>query len=60
VEHLRAALKTLWHYLREASGENDYARHKVRALADGRPPLTPAEFYVARTKHKYSRINRCC
>ena len=60
MEYLRAALKTLWQYLREVSGENDYARYKARALADGRPPLTPAEFYVARQKHKYSRINRCC
>lgn len=60
MEYLKTALRTLWQYLREVSGENDYARYQARALADGRPLLTPAEFYVARQKHKYSRINRCC
>jgi uncharacterized short protein YbdD (DUF466 family) len=60
VEYAKAALKTFWQYLREVSGENDYARYQARALAQGRSPMTPAEFYVARQQHKYSRITRCC
>ncbi|HEY6292609.1 MAG TPA: CstA-like transporter-associated (seleno)protein [Terriglobia bacterium] len=57
---LTQLLKTLWHFLREVSGENDYPRYRDRALARGESPLSPVRFYLSRLEHKYSRPNRCC
>ena len=56
----RMLLRTVWQYLREVSGENDYARYRARSLAQQQRPLTPEAFYLQRLKDKYSRINRCC
>ncbi|HXJ93886.1 MAG TPA: CstA-like transporter-associated (seleno)protein [Terriglobia bacterium] len=53
-------LRSLWHFLRESAGENDYERYRDRALARGEAPAEAAEFYVARLEHKYSRPSRCC
>ncbi|HXH50148.1 MAG TPA: CstA-like transporter-associated (seleno)protein [Terriglobia bacterium] len=53
-------LKTLWTYLREVSGENDYARYRGRVAAEGGDPVTRQEFYDQRLQEKYSRPNRCC
>lgn len=49
-----------WQYLREVSGENDYARYRARALAQGIAFMSPGEFYLAELRRKYSRMNRCC
>ena len=57
---LLGALRTLWEYLREASGENDYTRYRAHVLARGREPVTLQAFYLLRWEHKYSRPNRCC
>jgi uncharacterized short protein YbdD (DUF466 family) len=57
---VRQLLKTLWTYLRESAGENDYERYRARALARGESPVRAAEFYLSRLEHKYSRPNRCC
>jgi len=57
---LQRWIELVWQYLREVSGENDYARYRARALAQGIAPLSPGEFYVAQLRRKYSRINRCC
>ena len=54
------ALKKLWIYLLEVSGENDYSRYCVRAALHGRQPVSPREFYLDRLRHKYSGANRCC
>ena len=53
-------LHDLWECLREASGENDYARYRSRVLALGQEPMTLQAFYHARWERKYSRPNRCC
>jgi len=53
-------LKTVWHWIREATGENDYQRYRARALARGESPLLPSAFYASRLERKYSRPNRCC
>lgn len=53
-------LRSLWEYLREVSGENDYARYRMRALAQGRPTMRPAEFYLSKQEHRYACINPCC
>ena len=57
---LMIILRTLWEYLREASGEKDYARYRAHVLASGREPLSLQAFYLARWEHKYSRPSRCC
>jgi putative selenoprotein len=57
---LRNLARAVWQYLREVSGENDYARYRARALAQSADPMPPAEFYLSRLRHKYSRISRCC
>ena len=52
--------RVLWNYLREACGENDYARHCARARAEGASAMTAKQFYLAKLRRKYSRISRCC
>lgn len=52
--------KTIWRFLLEAFGENDYKRYRERLLARGETPLGPAAFYVSNLERKYSRPNRCC
>ena len=53
-------LRAFWNYLREVSGENDYARYRARVIAEGRDPVSRREFYDQRQREKYSRPNRCC
>ena len=57
---LLVVLRTLWEHLREASGENDYARYRSHVLGLGQEPLTLQAFYLTRCEHKYSRPSRCC
>ncbi len=57
---LRVLLTAIWQYLRDVSGENDYARHCTYELALGRQPLPPRAFYLWKIHQQYSRINRCC
>ena len=57
---MRNVLRIIWQYLREVSGENDYARYQARALGQQAKPMSPGEFYVWQVRQKYSRINRCC
>ena len=56
----RKLLQALWQYLREMSGENDYARYRARALGQKVEPMSPGEFYLLKLHQKYSRISRCC
>jgi uncharacterized short protein YbdD (DUF466 family) len=53
-------LKAFWNYLRDVSGENDYARYRTRTAAEGVIPVSRREFYDRRQQEKYSRPNRCC
>ena len=53
-------LKTIWNYLREVSGENDYARYRLRRELEGIMPVSRREYYDQRQQEKYSRPNRCC
>ncbi|HET9178788.1 MAG TPA: YbdD/YjiX family protein [Terriglobia bacterium] len=53
-------LRTFWNYLREVSGENDYARYRASVAAKGADPVSRREFYDQRQQEKYSRPNRCC
>ena len=57
---LRKLLRGLWNYLREVSGENDYARYCEHALKQGGRPITPEAFYISHLRCKYLRANRCC
>lgn len=60
IAKLHKVVSGFWSYLREVSGENDYARYKSRVETEGGRPLTPREFYFERQRHKYARPNRCC
>jgi putative selenoprotein len=60
LSHLVTIFRAAWNYLREASGENDYARYRARALAQEGPVMTEEAFYLWQLHRKYSRINRCC
>ena len=53
-------VQTLWQYLREVSGENDYARYRSHALGQKVEPMSPSKFYLLKLQEKYSCINRCC
>ncbi|HEX5413350.1 MAG TPA: YbdD/YjiX family protein [Terriglobia bacterium] len=53
-------LRTFWNYLREVSGELDYARYRARMASEGSDPVSRREFYDQRQREKYSRPNRCC
>ncbi len=57
---LRKFLVNIWNYLREVSGENDYARHCAHELARGHQPLSPQAFYLWKIHHRHSRLSRCC
>jgi hypothetical protein len=57
---IRALLRTAWDYLREVSGENEYARYQARAMSRREPAMTPQAFYLWRLRRKYSRISHCC
>ena len=52
--------QNLWNYLREVSGEEDYARYRMEAIARGENVMTPRKFYQQQQQRKYSRPNRCC
>ncbi len=53
-------IRSVWQYLREVSGEEDYPRYWARMIARGGVPLAPDAFYLGQLRQKYSRINRCC
>lgn len=60
MKRLRIFLGAAWNYLREVSGENDYARYCARVLAHGGRPASAQNFFLRQLEHKYSRPNRCC
>ena len=56
----RKLAQAVWQYVREVSGENDYARYRARAFRQKTDPMSPTEFYLSQLHRKYSRISRCC
>ena len=57
---LQILMRTVWHYLRDACGENDYERYRAHVGTLGIQTMSPAAFYVSQLQHKYSRPQRCC
>jgi putative selenoprotein len=53
-------LGRLWNYLREVSGENDYARYCRRVERLGGEPVSPRAFYLEQLERKNARPTRCC
>jgi hypothetical protein len=53
-------LQRFWYFLREACGENEYARYCAHAVKRGEEPPTPEAFYLANLRRKYSNPTRCC
>lgn len=60
VGHFKTLLGKLWNYLREVSGENDYARYCARVRNLGGQPLSARAFYIEKLNRKNSRPTRCC
>jgi Selenoprotein, putative len=60
VNYIRKIASSLWNYLREVSGENDYARYCARVKLRGGKPPSPRAFYVEQLERKNSRPTRCC
>ncbi len=56
----KTLLAEVWNYLREVSGENDYARYCEHARKAGIEPMTLRAFYLHELDRKHSRITRCC
>jgi len=52
----------LWLGIREWCGDSAYERYLQAQKTNPEKScfLTPAEFYVERVNHRYSRPNRCC
>lgn len=52
----------VWLGIREWCGDSAYERYvqAQRTKPEKSCLLTPAEFYVERLNHRYSRPNRCC
>lgn len=57
---IQKLIRMAWQFLREASGENAYARYRTFALRHGHSPMSPEAFYLSQLQKKYSRPNRCC
>jgi len=53
-------LEKFWSYLREVSGENDYARYCARVKLRGDEPPSARTFYIEQLERKNSRPTRCC
>jgi uncharacterized short protein YbdD (DUF466 family) len=52
----------LWLGIREWCGDSAYERYvqAQRTNPEKSSLLSPAQFYVERANHRYSRPNRCC
>jgi uncharacterized short protein YbdD (DUF466 family) len=60
--NLRDQLRSIWHYLRQVTGDDAYERyvaHQQLAHA-GEPALTPQQFFKKRQDEKWSKVSRCC
>ena len=60
MSRVKRTFQTLWNYLREVSGENDYAHYVKHALESGQQPLSRQAFYLRQLEHRHSKPNRCC
>ncbi len=56
------ALRTLWRWLREATGDDAYERYLVHQsqVHPGSAPMSRREFVKAEQERKWSGVNRCC
>ncbi len=60
LRRVRNMLVRIWIYLREVSGENDYARYCARTKLLGGKPPSARTFYLEQLERKNSRPTRCC
>lgn len=60
MNRVKDLLGRIWNYLREVSGENEYARYCRRVERLGGSPLTARTFYLEQLERKNSRPTRCC
>lgn len=57
-----SALKNLWKFLREATGDDAYERYLAhhRTHHPGQAPLTRQAYYRQQQERKWSKVSRCC
>jgi hypothetical protein len=61
LKRICASLRTIWHGLRQWSGDAAYETYIECATRNGdERKLSPSEFYVEQLNRRYSRPNRCC
>jgi uncharacterized short protein YbdD (DUF466 family) len=55
-------LRSLWQFLREATGDDAYERYLAhhRMHHPGRLPLSPRDYYRQQQESKWSKVSRCC
>ncbi|MEK9652373.1 MAG: YbdD/YjiX family protein [Betaproteobacteria bacterium] len=55
-------LKTIWSYLREASGDDAYERYLAHHAITHKDatPMSRSEYFTHRQTEKWSGIKRCC
>lgn len=61
-DDLRADLRKLWDFLREATGDDAYERYveRHRLTHAEVPALSREEFFRSEQERKWSGVNRCC
>jgi uncharacterized short protein YbdD (DUF466 family) len=57
-------VKTLWHLLRQMSGDDAYEKYLAHWRAhhadEGGEPLSRKEFYDAELERRWNGVKRCC
>ena len=61
-DNLRADLRKLWDFLREATGDDAYERYLTRHIATHSeiPALSREDFFRSEQDRKWSGVTRCC
>ena len=54
----RAALRGLWRFVRQWSGDAAYETYRRRAAEA--PPLSRRDFWLESLRRRYDRVSRCC
>jgi len=58
IKRTRSAMRRLWSWLRQVSGDAAYETYLRHAAAGA--PLTRAQFYLDAVRRQYSTPSRCC
>ena len=56
----RGAMRRLWWWLRQVSGDSAYETYLHAAAGTPGEPLTRSQFYLDSARRQYSTPSRCC